>query len=83
MQSDRRDHQAARHITADHGGWATARSEHPFERTLVDAACRPEVLDHPDDAPADGHVPHQLGGPGIDLVVGLTCEPGPVLVWIG
>ena len=34
----------------------------------------PEVLDHPDHAAADRHVPHQLGRPGVDLLVALVSR---------
>ena len=47
------------------------------------AAGRAEVVDDPGHAAALGHVPHQLGRPGVDLLVALLAEARLVLRRVG
>ena len=73
-ERDRRDHEPAIAIAPDHGRWAAARSEHPFEFWFAQAGGRTEVIDHADDAATDHDVAHELSGPGVDLLVALLRE---------
>ena len=76
-------HEAALGVTADGRGRPAAGSEHPFEFPLRQLGRSAEVLDDADDAAADGDVAHHLGGPGVDLGVGLLREAGAVLGAVG
>ena len=82
-QGDGRDHQAALRVVTDRRRRPAAGSEHPFEFLLGELGRAAEVIDEADQDETDGDVAHHLGGPGVDLGVGLLGETGAVLGGVG
>src|SRR3954464_1245040 len=83
VESDGRDHETARRVTADDGRSSATRSEHAFETALIKPSGATEIVDDLDDAAPDHHVSHQLRHPRVDLLVTLVGEAGAILGRIG
>src|SRR4051794_3961769 len=82
-ERDRRDHQPPLGVPPDARGGPAPGREHALEPAVIEPRGLLEVRHDLHHASPDRDVPHQFGGPRIDLVVGLLVELGPVLGRVG
>ena len=79
VQRDGRDHEMSGRIHANGLGSSAAARKNPPQALLVQACGLPEVGDNLRRAVPPGHIPQELGRPGIKLLVGLCSQPLAVL----
>ncbi len=83
MERDRWHHEMPFGVFANDLGRPAAPREDPAKGSFVQMRGLLYVGDDSDDAPSHGHVPHELGRPGVQLFIGLLAQAVAVLSRVG